>query len=260
MRLSKCWCKSFVPTCIGADRGVFSIKARVTRCLRIGDASHPWAELRPWARSKLLNACAPDSIDERAINLLRAAAPGNPMQAGPGQSIPGQDGCGCGDVRSSPGSSEATASARSRGGSAGGAAAGCAGRSTGSGTPAGGGLLDAAAAADCSSGAGGAGAGEALGPGFCSRGAGGSGAGAALGPGLSAAQALQNCELALNAARAAGCSLSTVAAQDVARGSEAAISECLWQFIRLGVLQVAFPLNPKYPTLPPLLGRHTLGV
>ncbi|KAK9845228.1 hypothetical protein WJX81_000548 [Elliptochloris bilobata] len=49
--------------------------------------------------------------------------------------------------------------------------------------------------------------------------------------------ALQNCELALNAARAAGCSLSAVAAEDVASGSEAAISECLWQFIRLGVLQ-----------------------
>ena len=74
------------------------------------------------------------------------------------------------------------------------------------------------------------------------RGAAGACSGSGLGPGLSAAQALQNCELALNAARAAGCSLAAVAAQDVAGGSEAAIGECLWQFIRLGVLQVVAAL------------------
>ena len=197
-------------------------------------------------RSKLLNACAPDSIDERAINLPSAAAAGGAPQ--PDQ---GQDGCRVSEGRSSPGSTEPTPAARSRDHGEGSAAAGYAGHSRALRTPASDSPSAAAIAADRTGGDGR----PAVGP---VGGAGLSGAqaiqisepapqaarlaGACLGSGLdlglSTAQTLQNCELALNAARAAGCSLATVAAQDVAGGSEAAIGACLWQFIRLGVLQV----------------------
>ena len=207
--------------------------------------THPrLADLKlSWVRSKLLNACAPDSIDERAINLPGAAAAGDAPPPDQGQS-----GGHVSEDCSSPGCTEPTPAARSQGS----VAAGCAGRSGASRIPASGGAPEAAAAADRTGGEGGPGAGSAggagpsaaLAPQDCEPApkaarAAGACPGSGLRAGLSAAQALQNCELALNAARAAGCSLAAVAAQDVAGGSEAAVGECLWQFIRLGVLQVA---------------------
>lgn len=198
-------------------------------------------------RSKLLNACAPDSIDERAINLPSAAAAADALQPGQGQSV-----CHVSEDRSSPGSSEPTPAARSRDHSEGSAAAGCAGHSGGLRLPASDGSSATAITTGCTGGESGPAAGPVGGAGLraaqalqkcelAPRAARTAGvcSGSGWGPGLSAAQALQNCELALNAARAAGCSLAAVAAQDVAGGSEAAIGECLWQFIRLGVLQVA---------------------
>ena len=191
-------------------------------------------------RSKLLNACAPDSIDERVINMPSAAAAGDTPQRDQGQ-----------NECSSPGCAEPTLAAHSRDPSAGSAAAGCAGHSTGLRAPASDDPSAAALAADRTGGEGGPAVGPVGGAGLSgaqaiqasepapqAARAAGACLGSGLGPGLSAAQALQNCELALNAARAAGCSLAAVAAQDVAGGSEGAVGECLWQFIRLGVLQV----------------------
>jgi len=177
------------------------------------------------ARSALLNAVAPDSVDERAVNLP-------PPAAAPARLPPGGEDPDAGAAAAPP---ERPAAAPDDGAPAGAAPAGAERDAVGAG----------------GGGAGGGGAapgarerGQALGraealqncalhhPG--SRGGGTLDRGGTLGR----AEALQNCARALSAARAAGCGLADVAAADVADGAAPAARAVLWQLIRLGVVQV----------------------
>jgi len=139
------------------------------------------------ARSELLNAVAPDSVDVRAVNVPPpAAAPARPPPVGDANA---------GAAAAPP---ERPTAAPDDGAPAG-AASACAERDAGGG-----------GAAPCAR------------------------EGAQT---LGRAEALQNCALALSAARAAGCGLADVAAADVADGAAPAARAVLWQLIRLGVVQ-----------------------
>ena len=61
---------------------------------------------------------------------------------------------------------------------------------------------------------------------------------------LASKEALQNSNLCIHAARALGCAVSAVTAQDILEGKQDAIKCCVWEFIKLGALKVrAAPLR-----------------